>query len=1003
MTKQSPASTRFTTRFSLLLVAAAACLLLLAQAQPAASAEAVTLAWDANIEDEVAGYKIHYATASATTPFAGTGLDQGASPIVLAAEDLADPAAPSFRLTGLTPGATYYLAVSAYNDAGLESDYSDTLTYKAPEPITHTITAEKSGSGTITPEGVTTILEGSSKTFSITPAESHHIASVVVDGIDVGPVGVYTFESISENHAIAATFAIDTFTVTANAHENGSIFPEGVTTADSGASVVLSIKPDNNCHIVDVLVDGRSVGAVDTYTIEKISRNHTIDAVIEKNSFTVTTSTSGMGSINPAGALIVEAGADQTFTFTPEAGHLVADVFVDGRSIGAVNTFTLSGVVENHNITAIFEANNTAFAMEVGEIMADANWQQVKFNKTFVRPVVVASSLSSNDMDPAVVRIDNVTVTGFEIAVQEWDYLDDVHGKEVIGYMVMEAGNHVLPDGTVVEAGILASSGESGFTQTSFMGRFPSAPVVLAGVATYNDPDAVTVRIGGISEDGFGYQLQEQEALKDGHPSETVAFIAWEACRTNVDGLQIQAGTTKNVVKHKWAELSFGQTFADAPIFIAAMQTRNGGDTCAVRWQNRTIGGIDVKVEEEKSADTEVYHTTEIVGYLAIAAEPPTDTDGDGLSDKEENDVYGTDPNASDSDNDGILDNDEVSFWGDGWSDDIDADGTYNLIDKDSDGDGVSDGLELANGSNPGVYESAVNNEIIPHEQLTIYSVDSEELTGEDGAAGNAIDGRSDTFWHTEWYRQDPDFPHEIVIDLGGTYEVSGVNYLPRQRGINGTVYSYEILVSRDAGTWGSPAAKGTFMPDASLKEVSFTGATGRYVKFRALSEINNGPWASAAEIEILGAPVSEPALIPQSELSIHSVDSEELEGEDGAAENTIDGLPETHWHTEWYRQDPDFPHEIVVDLGAIYQVSAINYLPRQRGMNGRIAGYEIFISRDGNAWGTPVTHGTFSEESGLRTLTFQETPGRFVRLVALSEQNGNPWASIAELNFIGR
>ncbi|WP_438017691.1 DUF3344 domain-containing protein [Sorangium sp. So ce315] len=68
---------------------------------------------------------------------------------------------------------------------------------------------------------------------------------------------------------------------------------------------------------------------------------------------------------------------------------------------------------------------------------------------------------------------------------------------------------------------------------------------------------------------------------------------------------------------------------------------------------------------------------------------PPVDTDGDGLSDDLE-EAIGTDPNDADSDDDGVLDGQEPNF-----SDDTDGDGLINALDPDSDNDGLFDGTEL--------------------------------------------------------------------------------------------------------------------------------------------------------------------------------------------------------------------------------------------------------------------------------------------------------------------
>ncbi len=50
-------------------------------------------------------------------------------------------------------------------------------------------------------------------------------------------------------------------------------------------------------------------------------------------------------------------GASQTFTITPNTDYHVADVLVDGVSVGAVTSYTFSNVIANHTISASFALN----------------------------------------------------------------------------------------------------------------------------------------------------------------------------------------------------------------------------------------------------------------------------------------------------------------------------------------------------------------------------------------------------------------------------------------------------------------------------------------------------------------------------------------------------------------------------------------------------------------------------------------------------------------------
>lgn len=143
---------------------------------------------------------------------------------------------------------------------------------------------------------------------------------------------------------------------------------------------------------------------------------------------------------------------------------------------------------------------------------------------------------------------------------------------------------------------------------------------------------------------------------------------------------------------------------------------------------------------------------------------------------------------------------------------------------------------------------------------------------------------------------------------------------------------------------------------------------------------------------------------IPQSKFDVLFVDSEETKGEDGRVENAIDGQPDTFWHTQWYRADPVHPHEIVIDLGGAYIVAGFQYLPRQDGgINGTVADYSLYVSEDGLAWGEAVATGTFAGDTTEKEVMFAPKPAQYVRFVALSEVNGEPWTSAAEINILGR
>jgi hypothetical protein len=132
-----------------------------------------------------------------------------------------------------------------------------------------------------------------------------------------------------------------------------------------------------------------------------------------------------------------------------------------------------------------------AVTLEIGEVQINHNWQYVELQQPFKIPIVIAKSISLNDGDPAVIRIRNVDENGFEIRVQEWDYLDGTHAEETVSYLVMEPGSYTLDDGTKVEAGMFETNKTKGFEMVSFSQSFQEIPVVVTSVQSVNESDAV--------------------------------------------------------------------------------------------------------------------------------------------------------------------------------------------------------------------------------------------------------------------------------------------------------------------------------------------------------------------------------------------------------------------------------------------------------------------------------------------------------------------------------
>ncbi|MFC5056161.1 discoidin domain-containing protein [Saccharothrix xinjiangensis] len=289
---------------------------------------------------------------------------------------------------------------------------------------------------------------------------------------------------------------------------------------------------------------------------------------------------------------------------------------------------------------------------------------------------------------------------------------------------------------------------------------------------------------------------------------------------------------------------------------------------------------------------------------------------------------------------------------------------------------------------------------VLPHAGW-VATASGEETSGEDGRAANVLDGDPATIWHSPWTTA-ASLPQWITLDTRQAQQLSGLVHTPRPGGGNGAVGRYEIHVSTDGATWGDPVATGTAADDATAKTFDFATSTARYVRLTALTEAGGrGPWTSAAEIRLLGAPAAPVGPLDRTGW-VATASDQETSGEDGRAANVLDGSPDTLWHSHWTSPVSPLPHWITLDTGRAQAIRGISVRTRGDGANGRIGDYRVQTSTDGTTFGAPVAQGSWPDTSGVHTATFT-AQARYVRLTALTEAGGRgPWTSAAEIDLLG-
>ena len=168
----------------------------------------------------------------------------------------------------------------------------------------------------------------------------------------------------------------ETFIITATAGPGGTITPSGEVVVKKDGRKTFNIAADEGYDILDVLVDGESMGPITKYEFRKVKSDHTIEALFIIRTYTITPTAGANGSIAPSEATIVNYGTDLEFTITPDPGYRIEDVWIDEESVGAVTSYTFTDISTDHSIAATFistmEVLHVAFpneSMKIGDVI----------------------------------------------------------------------------------------------------------------------------------------------------------------------------------------------------------------------------------------------------------------------------------------------------------------------------------------------------------------------------------------------------------------------------------------------------------------------------------------------------------------------------------------------------------------------------------------------------------------------------------------------------------
>ena len=422
-----------------------------------------------------------------------------------------------YTITGGTNGAIINLPVTIGSD-----NYAD-----ATVNVVITLTA-KDDQAALTLTGGTTVVygqtlqlgtSGGSGTGAVTYAVTNGTGEATIDAtgkltpVKVGIVKVKATKAEDANYN-ALTSAEVEITITratpTGAPKYTAITTSGKTLADAGLTITGSTLNPNAGTLVwvdnagNVLPDTTAVAANTTYKwlFTPTDTNYTtltgsIELYHKSSSggggwyytyHTIKATAGTNGSISPSGWTSVRDGRDQTFTITPDKGYAVANVLVDGKSVGAVKSYTFKNVTKDHTIEAIFMKSNGNPQTGVFVDVAEGSYYEEAIDWAVEKGIT--NGVSSNMFAP------NDPCTRAQIVTFLWRAAGSPAPKSMSSFTDVPADAfYAKAVAWAVENGITSGTGEGKFSPNStctraqavtFLYRASGSPAV-SGKAEFSD------------------------------------------------------------------------------------------------------------------------------------------------------------------------------------------------------------------------------------------------------------------------------------------------------------------------------------------------------------------------------------------------------------------------------------------------------------------------------------------------------------------------------------
>ena len=358
----------------------------------------------------------------------------------------------------------YDTATQIYTFKNIQSDKSINVFFSSKPAVNnykinaneYTITSSSNLENALNVEGENIFSAGDNFTYTFEYDTLYYLDSLIIDGvvtnnyININNSISYAFTNINANHSIRAVFKKNIFTIISEQDGNGNINYVGTNYVKLGAQIKYSYQAESNYFVESVLVNGVLIDSPQSFTFTNVQQDNTIKIIYNQSQYTIQSSVTEGGNINPLGTVLINKGETYTYQYSANAGYSIDSVIIDGIvNYDSLSSYTFTNVQTNHRIQIVYKKNYYT-------ITSSKNIEGGLISNEGINIVVNGSTQLYFIQANAGYKIDSIYINNIGQSINQQTYIYEINNinKDINIYVIFKNIYYTITASTEVGGGI---------------------------------------------------------------------------------------------------------------------------------------------------------------------------------------------------------------------------------------------------------------------------------------------------------------------------------------------------------------------------------------------------------------------------------------------------------------------------------------------------------------------------------------------------------------------